>query len=109
MIFFAGIAKQNGIGSIMVEGGSAILTSCLQDAAQRQLIDVVIVTIAPTFVRWVYMHEHAYEMYLADPIAMQVDWRITSRQHLAHTCTTGITCSGTIISSAASTLLPYFG
>uniref|UniRef100_A0AAV1TMR5 Bacterial bifunctional deaminase-reductase C-terminal domain-containing protein n=1 Tax=Peronospora matthiolae TaxID=2874970 RepID=A0AAV1TMR5_9STRA len=44
------IAKQNGIGSIMVEGGSAILTSCLQGAAQRQLIGVVIVTIAPTFI-----------------------------------------------------------
>ncbi|KAI9913484.1 hypothetical protein PsorP6_005385 [Peronosclerospora sorghi] len=45
------VIRKNGIDSIMVEGGSAILTSCLQEAAQRPLIDLVVVTIAPTFVR----------------------------------------------------------
>ncbi|CAI5737064.1 unnamed protein product [Hyaloperonospora brassicae] len=44
------IARQNGICSIMVEGGSAILTSCLESVAPRQLIDIVVVTIAPIFI-----------------------------------------------------------
>ncbi|KAF4042609.1 RibD C-terminal domain [Phytophthora infestans] len=44
------VVKQNGISSIMVEGGSAILTSCLQEATQRHFIDLVVVTVAPTFV-----------------------------------------------------------
>ncbi|KAJ8535177.1 hypothetical protein ON010_g13562 [Phytophthora cinnamomi] len=44
------VAKQNGINSIMVEGGAAILTSCLQEAAQRHFIDLVVVTVAPTFI-----------------------------------------------------------
>ncbi|CEG42012.1 RIB7, arfC [Plasmopara halstedii] len=44
------VVKQNGIQSVMVEGGSGILTSCLQTASQKHFIDLVIVTIAPTFV-----------------------------------------------------------
>ncbi|CAH0482576.1 unnamed protein product [Peronospora belbahrii] len=44
------VVRQNGINSVMVEGGSAILTSCLQQTTQRRFIDLVIVTIAPTFI-----------------------------------------------------------
>ncbi|KAL3668716.1 hypothetical protein V7S43_006012 [Phytophthora oleae] len=44
------VLKEIGINSVMVEGGSAILTSCLQEAAQRPLINLVVVTIAPTFI-----------------------------------------------------------
>lgn len=44
------VLKQNGINSVMVEGGSSILTSCLQTATQQHFIDLVIVTIAPTFI-----------------------------------------------------------
>ncbi|KAG7393260.1 hypothetical protein PHYPSEUDO_011265 [Phytophthora pseudosyringae] len=44
------VVKRNGINSIMVEGGSAILTSCLQEATERHFIDLVVVTIAPTFI-----------------------------------------------------------
>ncbi|KAG1704152.1 hypothetical protein DVH05_006162 [Phytophthora capsici] len=44
------VLKEIGIDSVMVEGGSAILTSCLQEATQRPLINLVVVTIAPTFV-----------------------------------------------------------
>ncbi|KAH7484469.1 hypothetical protein PRIC2_003573 [Phytophthora ramorum] len=44
------VAKQNGISSIMVEGGATILTSSLQEATQRHFIDLVVVTIAPTFI-----------------------------------------------------------
>ncbi|KAE9361229.1 hypothetical protein PF008_g1215 [Phytophthora fragariae] len=44
------VVKQNGINSIMVEGGAAILTSCLQEAAQRHFLDFVVVTVAPTFI-----------------------------------------------------------
>ncbi|CAI5744201.1 unnamed protein product [Peronospora destructor] len=44
------VVKQNGIDSIMIEGGSAILTSCLEQTTKRHFIDLVIVTIAPTFI-----------------------------------------------------------
>ncbi|KAG6975967.1 hypothetical protein JG688_00001831, partial [Phytophthora aleatoria] len=43
------VVKQYGINSIMVEGGSAILTSCLQEATCKYFINLVVVTIAPTF------------------------------------------------------------
>ncbi|KAL3668717.1 hypothetical protein V7S43_006012 [Phytophthora oleae] len=52
------VLKEIGINSVMVEGGSAILTSCLQEAAQRPLINLVVVTIAPTFVSHGASHEH---------------------------------------------------
>ncbi|ETM45247.1 hypothetical protein L914_09640 [Phytophthora nicotianae] len=44
------IVKQLGISSVMVEGGSAILTSCLQEATHRHIIDLVVVTVTPTFI-----------------------------------------------------------
>ncbi|KAG3120043.1 hypothetical protein PI124_g478 [Phytophthora idaei] len=44
------VVKQYGINSIMVEGGSAILTSCLQEATCKYFINLVVVTIAPTFI-----------------------------------------------------------
>ncbi|CAH0488132.1 unnamed protein product [Peronospora farinosa] len=44
------VVKQHGINSIMIEGGSAILTSCLQQATTQHFIDLVVVTIAPTFI-----------------------------------------------------------
>ncbi|ETL91966.1 hypothetical protein, variant 1 [Phytophthora nicotianae] len=50
MLSHAGIVKQLGISSVMVEGGSAILTSCLQEATHRHIIDLVVVTVAPTFI-----------------------------------------------------------
>ncbi|KAG1704151.1 hypothetical protein DVH05_006162 [Phytophthora capsici] len=49
-VLFADVLKEIGIDSVMVEGGSAILTSCLQEATQRPLINLVVVTIAPTFI-----------------------------------------------------------
>ncbi|RMX65170.1 hypothetical protein DD238_004391 [Peronospora effusa] len=48
--FYAGVVKQHGINSIMIEGGSAILTSCLQQATTQHFIDLVVVTIVPTFI-----------------------------------------------------------
>ncbi|KAK1945764.1 2,5-diamino-6-ribosylamino-4(3H)-pyrimidinone 5'-phosphate reductase [Phytophthora citrophthora] len=44
------VLKENSIDSVMVEGGSAILTSCLREATQRPLINLVVVTIAPAFI-----------------------------------------------------------
>lgn len=41
---------QHGVQSVMVEGGSAILTACLHESARTHLVDSVVVTIAPTFV-----------------------------------------------------------
>lgn len=43
--------KAEGIESVMIEGGASIITACLQESAQAHLVDRVIVTVAPTFVR----------------------------------------------------------
>ncbi|DAZ99677.1 TPA: hypothetical protein N0F65_001914, partial [Lagenidium giganteum] len=44
------LLKQRGIRSIMIEGGSSILTSCLMESASSHFVDLVVVTIAPCFI-----------------------------------------------------------
>ncbi|GAB9463642.1 Rib7, arfc [Globisporangium polare] len=41
---------QHGVQRVMVEGGAAVLTACLQESARAHLVDSVVVTIAPTFI-----------------------------------------------------------
>ncbi|KAF1334117.1 Rib7, arfc, partial [Globisporangium splendens] len=45
------LRSEAGVRSVMVEGGAAILTACLRESARSHLVDTVVVTIAPTFVR----------------------------------------------------------
>ncbi|KAG7397708.1 hypothetical protein PHYBOEH_000328 [Phytophthora boehmeriae] len=44
------VVKQHGISTVMVEGGASLLTSCLQENFAKPLVDLVVVTVAPTFI-----------------------------------------------------------
>lgn len=53
----------------MIEGGAAVLTACLQAAARAHLIDCVVVTIAPVFVRFLCVSRSSLPCFCISHIA----------------------------------------